>query len=37
LAETGKEAEWLMDLLYEIPLGEKDISSIPICVIVKPL
>lgn len=30
LAETGKEAEWLRNLLYEIPLDIKDISSIPI-------
>ncbi|XP_022849000.1 calcium-dependent protein kinase 16-like [Olea europaea var. sylvestris] len=30
LAETGKEAEWLKDLLYKIPLDIKDISSIPI-------
>lgn len=30
LSETGKEAEWLKELLYEIPLGPKIISSIPI-------
>lgn len=30
LSNTGKEAEWLKDFLNEIPLGSKNISSIPI-------
>lgn len=30
LAETGKEAEWLKDLLYEVPLDTKNESSISI-------
>lgn len=30
LSETGKEDGWLKDLFYEIPLGMKGISSIPI-------
>lgn len=30
LSKMGKESEWLKDLLYELPLGWKNISSTPI-------